>query len=185
MAQHSFFVRKRLKITMAFIIVVLAYNIYTGFKPFHPYLTNLGLIGSIIAIMGALVRSWAAGVIVKKKQLATTGPYSLFRHPLYIGSFLMAIGFAILMRDIKVYILVTTLILGVYIPRIKDEELALSKKFPADWRNFCVQTGLFFPKKFPRKVCIGWSLNQWFKNKEYNALFTVLAAIAGLWWWVK
>lgn len=51
------------------------------------------VVGSVIALVGMLVRLYASGFIVKNKQLATNGPYSLVRHPLYTGNLLQVIGF--------------------------------------------------------------------------------------------
>ena len=51
------------------------------------------VVGSVIALAGMLVRLYASGFIVKNKQLATNGPYSLVRHPLYTGNLLQVIGF--------------------------------------------------------------------------------------------
>ena len=53
------------------------------------------IVGSVIAIIGMLFRFYASGFIVKNKQLATSGPYSLVRHPLYTGNLLLLIGFTI------------------------------------------------------------------------------------------
>lgn len=49
--------------------------------------------GAVAAVVGTLVRLYASGFIVKNKELATDGPYSLVRHPLYTGNLLMVIGF--------------------------------------------------------------------------------------------
>ena len=43
----------------------------------------------------SIVRLYASGYIVKNRQLATDGPYSLVRHPLYTGNLLQLIGFTI------------------------------------------------------------------------------------------
>jgi protein-S-isoprenylcysteine O-methyltransferase Ste14 len=51
--------------------------------------------GTVIAVVGIAVRLYASGYIVKNKELATDGPYSLVRHPLYTGNLLMLIGFAL------------------------------------------------------------------------------------------
>jgi protein-S-isoprenylcysteine O-methyltransferase Ste14 len=50
-------------------------------------------IGGVIALIGMLVRLYASGFIMKNKQLATNGPYSIVRHPLYTGNLLLMIGF--------------------------------------------------------------------------------------------
>lgn len=59
----------------------------------HPF-------GMALLVGGLLLRSWAAGVIEKQSVLAVTGPYALVRHPLYLGSFLIALGFAEIMEDL-------------------------------------------------------------------------------------
>lgn len=52
-------------------------------------------VGAAVAIAGAIVRLYASGYIVKNKELATVGPYSLVRHPLYTGNLLELIGFTV------------------------------------------------------------------------------------------
>ena len=51
--------------------------------------------GFALAVIGQGWRIYAAGVIYKNKQLATTGAYSLVRHPLYLGNFLILAGFTL------------------------------------------------------------------------------------------
>ena len=55
----------------------------------------LFMAGAFIVVLGCLVRVYASGYIVKNKQLATDGPYSLVRHPLYTGNLLVLIGFTL------------------------------------------------------------------------------------------
>ena len=45
---------------------------------------------------GAALRGWGAGHLVKNDALTTTGPYAHLRHPLYLGTLLVATGFALL-----------------------------------------------------------------------------------------
>src|SRR4051812_44106105 len=40
----------------------------------------------LLIVAGLFVRSWAAGTLRKRRELATTGPYAWIRHPLYFGS---------------------------------------------------------------------------------------------------
>jgi protein-S-isoprenylcysteine O-methyltransferase Ste14 len=51
--------------------------------------------GVVLAVLGMLVRLYASGYIVKNEQLATDGPYSLVRHPLYTGNLLLLVGFTV------------------------------------------------------------------------------------------
>src|SRR3982751_6758022 len=51
--------------------------------------------GASVSILGLAIRAWAAGHIRKNAQLATSGPYAFTRNPLYLGSFLLGLGFTI------------------------------------------------------------------------------------------
>ena len=75
------------------------------------------LLGLPVAIVGLLIRGWAAGHIVKNEQLATTGPYAHTRNPLYFGSFLLAAGFA-LAAHWSLLLVVIALFVLVYGPTI-------------------------------------------------------------------
>ena len=48
-----------------------------------------------LIVLGAGLRGWGAGHLVKNDQLTTTGPYAHLRHPLYLGTILVGSGFAI------------------------------------------------------------------------------------------
>jgi uncharacterized membrane protein len=51
--------------------------------------------GAVIATIGILFRLYASGFVMKNKELSTTGPYALVRHPLYTGNILMLLGFCL------------------------------------------------------------------------------------------
>jgi len=52
-------------------------------------------IGGVIGLAGLLLRMWASGYLRKNDQLATAGPYAHTRNPLYLGSFLIGLGFTV------------------------------------------------------------------------------------------
>ena len=64
----------------------------------HPTLGSV-LLGSSIALVGLLVRGYAAGHLRKNEALAETGPYARTRNPLYFGSALFAAGFIVSSRS--------------------------------------------------------------------------------------
>src|SRR5206468_95902 len=52
-----------------------------------------------LVLLGCALRSWAAGYLFKGKRVAVGGPYAFTRNPLYVGSFLIGLGFcAVLWR---------------------------------------------------------------------------------------
>jgi len=78
----------------------------------EPAGANRILAGFIIAALGQVWRIYAAGVIYKNKRLATTGAYSLVRHPLYFGNFLILAGFTLACANWAVVALVLFLLPG-------------------------------------------------------------------------
>jgi rfaE bifunctional protein nucleotidyltransferase chain/domain len=53
------------------------------------------VLGCLVAVPGEALRIWAAGHLQKAREVTTSGPYRFMRHPLYIGSSVMGLGFAI------------------------------------------------------------------------------------------
>jgi protein-S-isoprenylcysteine O-methyltransferase Ste14 len=47
-----------------------------------------------LVMPGLWLRGYASGYVKKNRELTTTGPYAFTRNPLYLGSMLMAAGFA-------------------------------------------------------------------------------------------
>jgi protein-S-isoprenylcysteine O-methyltransferase Ste14 len=60
----------------------------------RPSWTSLAL-GAVVTIPGILLRAFASGYVKKNEELTTSGPYAYTRNPLYLGSLIMAVGFAI------------------------------------------------------------------------------------------
>ena len=51
--------------------------------------------GVPVALLGEGLRIWAAGHLVKGREVTMSGPYRLLRHPLYAGSAIIGIGFVV------------------------------------------------------------------------------------------
>ena len=73
------------------------------------------LIGLPVALLGAVFRALAAGVIRKDATLATSGIYELTRNPLYFGSFLLTAGFAIMSASGVAALLLLVLFAFIYL----------------------------------------------------------------------
>ncbi len=91
------------------------------------------LLGVVLVLCGVIWRSWAAGTLRKGLGLATLGPYSLVRHPLYFGSGLMLLGFCQLTCSPLHYLPLVAVMAAVYTNTMLREERFLGEKYAADW----------------------------------------------------
>ncbi|MBU4590280.1 MAG: isoprenylcysteine carboxylmethyltransferase family protein [Candidatus Omnitrophica bacterium] len=80
-------------------------------------------------IAGLLLRLWANSYAIKMDRLTTSGPYAFVRHPLYLGTMLIIIGFVIMLKIYYIGVLFVILIAAVYYDTIKKEEAMLEIKF--------------------------------------------------------
>jgi protein-S-isoprenylcysteine O-methyltransferase Ste14 len=133
------------------------------------------LAGLPIALFGAAFRAMAAGVIRKDSRLATSGPYSWTRNPLYFGSFLMSAGFAIMSAN---WIAACALMLPsivVYPTVIQSEEGHLRRLFPDEYREYCARVPRFVPSF--RRIEWFFSFSQYIANREYNTALGFTATL--------
>jgi protein-S-isoprenylcysteine O-methyltransferase Ste14 len=61
----------------------------------RPTPTSFAL-GSLFVALGAGLRFWGAGHLVKNDRLSVAGPYAHLRHPLYAGTLCLALGFGVI-----------------------------------------------------------------------------------------
>ena len=161
---------------MVFIAVAVLRITNTDYEAYSILRDTIGNIAAITIICGGLLRSWAGGCIMKNKALMTTGPYHLCRNPLYLGSFMIAMGFAVILRDVMLWAMFVTFFL-MYIPTIKAEEQKLARLFPDEFSAYIKATGILFPKSFSlKKLKSHWSLKRWWQNTEYNAMIAIIVA---------
>src|SRR5258706_9323513 len=73
-------------------------------------------LGGALALPGLFLRAWATGHLRKNDSLAVTGPYAYTRNPLYLGSFLIGVGFTIASGRFVLGFLFAALFLGIYVP---------------------------------------------------------------------
>lgn len=103
------------------------------------------LIGAGIAAVGALIRLWASGHVMKNKVLATDGPYAFVRHPLYVGNILLLVGFSIASSLWWSYVLMIALLLFYYPPTIAYEDNKLKNFFGEAWIEWSKTTRALIP----------------------------------------
>ncbi len=183
---YHFLVRRRVPISVVAVVLLL---VTEGLLDVGWHRVNMRsdiIFGVAVAfvLLGASVRSWAAGTIKKNSQLATCGAYSLCRHPLYLGSFLMIIGFCLGTQPQLNFPIVTPVVAVLYICAIRTEELRLAQIFDTDWTSYSAATPRLVPNPLRLKIRLsGWSLEQWRSNREYQAAFGAIAGIGGMFAW--
>jgi protein-S-isoprenylcysteine O-methyltransferase Ste14 len=106
---------------------------------------TLGLFLLTICSMGRL---WALLYISGKKtrEVITDGPYSIVRHPLYLFSFIGAIGIGLVSENILVLGALVIFYLSYYPLTILSEEKKLTKKFGQVYIDYAKRTPRFLPK---------------------------------------
>jgi steroid 5-alpha reductase family enzyme len=82
-----------------------------------------------LVLPGLWLRAYASGYVRKDAQLTTTGPYAHTRNPLYLGSMLIASGFAAAAASWLILVLLAVLFTAIYIPTILSEEAYLREHF--------------------------------------------------------
>jgi protein-S-isoprenylcysteine O-methyltransferase Ste14 len=105
--------------------------------------------GGMVALAGLALRAWSAGHIRKNQKLAISGPYAWTRNPLYLGSFILGLGFTIASNQPVLVLLFAALFLGIYLSVMRVEARTLAELFGNDYRDYAAAVPLFFPRLTP------------------------------------
>ena len=174
-------IARRIRVPLGFALAVL----YLWLA--RPTLRSL-LIGAGLAIPGLLVRALASGHVQKNEQLAASGPYAYTRNPLYLGSFILAVGLAVAARNWWIAVLMVVMFFAIYLPVIRGEEAYLRQHFP-EFDEYARQVPRLFPRLTPFPGGRGaFSSSLYMKHREYNALVgsaAILAALAAKLHWIS
>jgi protein-S-isoprenylcysteine O-methyltransferase Ste14 len=135
-----------------------------------------------IALVGLLLRGYAAGHLRKGKQLATSGPYAYTRNPLYLGSVLLAAGFSVASHSwISTGLLAVYLIIF-YPMVIRREQTEIKKLYGDAFVEYCSRVPAFWPRlSAAPNPGEHFSWAQYLKNREYEAAIGLAIAMAILW----
>lgn len=163
MAKRSTSVLQRIRVPLGFVFAVL-FIVFAAPKPL------LMAIGISIALLGLLLRAWSAGHIRKNKEITTSGPYSRTRNPLYLGSFLMGVGFTVASGVWWLALIFAVLYLGIYLPVMRIEARELTQSFGDEYRKYAESVPLFFPRLTAfGDSDRGFDKDLYLKYREYQA----------------
>lgn len=134
------------------------------------------LLSLLLVVPGVWLRAYASGYVRKNAELTRTGPYAYTRNPLYLGSMLIAFGFAAAAANWTILIALMLLFAAIYIPTIQSEETYLREHFP-DFDEYAAKVPRLLPRLTPaafpahRNASAGrFSAERWRHHREYNAL---------------
>ncbi len=131
-------------------------------------------------ITGLLIRLWSNGFAIKNDKLTISGPYAFVRNPLYLGTFLIAIGFTFVLKmGYFVGSLFLAALVFMYYKTIQSEQKMLLEKFGQTYQYYCTKVPAMIPRLTPYNEGEQWpfSLERLIKSKEYKSLFWITIII--------
>jgi protein-S-isoprenylcysteine O-methyltransferase Ste14 len=164
-------IARRIRVPLGFIFAVVFVLLA------RPGRTSL-IVGALVLVPGLVLRGLASGHVQKDKQLTTSGPYAYTRNPLYLGSLMLAAGFAIAARSWWIVGIMLLMFAVIYIPVIAGEERYLRQAFP-EYDDYARHV----PRFLPRLTRYGsqqsaYSAARYWKHREYQASLGCAAILA-------
>jgi protein-S-isoprenylcysteine O-methyltransferase Ste14 len=123
--------------------------------------------GFVVACLGEAVRLWAAGHLEKSREVTRSGPYRFVRHPLYVGSSIMAAGIVIAAHSVVVAIVAAVYMVGTLVAAVRTEEAFLEGAFGDAYGQY--RSSRFEP------MTRRFSVERAMRNREYRAVLGLLA----------
>lgn len=133
--------------------------------------------GLAIALVGEAIRVWAAGHLEKSREVTRSGPYRVTRHPLYVGSSVMAAGIVVAAagqgatpRAIALAVLTALYMVTTIAAAIRTEEAFLRRTFGETYDRYARSQAEPMPRRF--------SVARALRNREYRAVLGLAVGFA-------
>ncbi len=174
-------IARRIRVPLGFATAAF-YLVEEARRPPHP----AAIAWSVALVLpGLALRAFASGTVKKNRELTVSGPYAYTRNPLYLGSTLIAAGFALALLNWPVALLLAAVFVAIYVPVIASEERFLRAAFP-EFDAYCRIVPRFLPRLTPARLHSapgamgvsqsvtrlpgsGFSIELYLKHREYNA----------------
>ena len=171
----NFLFKYRGHIPLIVFLLIVPVSLFTPYKTYASYnaLNEIILITALFLILsGHLIRARTVGKRTiqtsgrnRSHQVAQvlnkTGWYSLLRHPLYFGNYLIWLGLAIFLSNFW-FVIILSLLFWIYYERIMfAEESFLEEKFGDEFTNWASNTPSFFPSfknYLPNPCSFSWRI---------------------------
>jgi protein-S-isoprenylcysteine O-methyltransferase Ste14 len=122
--------------------------------------------GLLIAVIGEVIRVWAAGHLEKGREVTQSGPYRWTAHPLYVGSSVIALGAVVAAHSVAAAVLATLYMAATITAAVRTEEAFLRGRFGRAYDEYRRADALPVVRRF--------SLTRALRNKEYRAIAGLL-----------
>jgi protein-S-isoprenylcysteine O-methyltransferase Ste14 len=126
--------------------------------------------GLLIAVCGEVIRIWAAGHLEKASEVTRSGPYRWTRHPLYLGSSIIAAGVIVASRSLIVAVVTAVYMATTVTAAVRVEEAVLTQRFGDAYDRYRESRAEPMPRRF--------SVTRAVRNREYRAAAGLAAGFA-------
>jgi protein-S-isoprenylcysteine O-methyltransferase Ste14 len=169
-------IAKRIRVPLGFVFA----GVFLWLARPTPLFLALSL---LLVAPGLGLRAYASGYVKKNAELTVTGPYAYTRNPLYLGSMLIAFGFALASGSVWIAVGLAVLFTVIYVPVIRGEEEFLQSAF-AGFNAYAARVPRLLPR-LTRGATVdadggAFSIALYKKHREYNALMGAAAIYAAL-----
>ena len=143
--------------------------------------------GLVLVLMGLALRVWATGHLKKFQGLTVSGPYRWIRNPLYLGSFMIGLGFTLAGAQPWLIGLFLLIFFALHLPVIRMEEREL-KGLGDAYKTYRAAVPRFFPlpgsrRALPSELTSEGREFQWgrvISNRDYRAIVWALIIAAAI-----
>ncbi|CAN5599745.1 lipid A Kdo2 1-phosphate O-methyltransferase [soil metagenome] len=153
------------------------------------FICIVNYLAAILSIAGFMIRAYTIGTTPRgtsgrntdkqvAEQLNTSGIYSIVRHPLYLGNYLMWIGIVLFTKNFS-FTIIVSLLYWVYYERIMfAEERFLEKKFGDVYLEWSKKAPAFLPRLSGfRKSDVSFSMKSVLRREYSGVLATVIGFV--------
>jgi protein-S-isoprenylcysteine O-methyltransferase Ste14 len=145
-----------------------------------PTAWSIGL-GLPLVVAGEALRVWSSGTLEKNVTIAKGGPYAYTRNPLYVGNFVIGLGFVVMGHNPWLGLAYLLLFPLIYLPTVLEEERFLRAKFGTAYERYLERVPRFVPRWGPGTDAVGhfrWGLVMF--HREHRTWYGLAAAVAAV-----
>ncbi len=172
-------IARRIRVPLGFVFAGVF--LWLARPTWHTMLASL-----LLVVPGVWLRAYAAGYVRKNAELTRTGPYAYTRNPLYLGSMMIAFGFAWAAASWIILVVLAALFFAIYLPTIRSEEAYLREHF-AGFDEYAKLVPRLLPRSLPLfgpartdAEAGRFSRERYLHHREYNACMGAIAIYAAL-----